>query len=259
MTSKPRYTTSPDLPTRKLYNPATASIKARAYKLFKAGKPPSAVRRLLKISEAHASTLHIAYRKASGCSSVAHIGKVDMIHQLLQGRKNLQIYETCGYAANGRKGACTAAYEHYGDVLSMKTEDGDWKKLAHLMLGTGRQFDVVDCDGFGDPYELLLIGISNLVKPGGLLLTTWPDKITATRFPVTKVRSMVIGGAEPTDRLHFLERAIFAHGSKAAMVSLNHYDKTVRIAHRITSLVWPTKTKRDEPYQLAQTMFGEIS
>lgn len=236
--------------------PVDGTLISRARVLFTAGTRVSLVATQLGISTTHASQLHIRYLKETNSPKVHHIGKADMIHTLLTGRRGLTIYETCASPPSGAKGVCTEAYEQHGLVTTRRQDDGDWMAMTYQALSTGVTFDVVDADGYTDPHELLTIGISRLVKPGGLLLTTWPSRGIMERFPVTKIRSIIIGGATPADRMTFLERAAITHGQGAELVSLNTYDSTVRMAHRVTSLKWGAAGKDSKPIQLAQALFG---
>lgn len=235
------------------------SRKSIAYQLFEAGKSVADVARTLEISRQNASTLHVMYLKDIGSDKVAHVGKGAMIHKLLAGRTNLKIYETCGFAKNGAPGVCTQAYKKYGEVKSRKTEDGDWTITTHAELLSGNTYDVVDIDGFGVPFDPLLIGITKLLKPGGLLLTTWPGDNYFRRFPVMQYRARLTGGlpwdAEGVDRHGYIERVAAAHLGKAHLVMVSKFDHTYRYAHRITKVKWRTKVEAHENVKMATQLF----
>lgn len=137
---------------------------------------PEEVRKHFKLGRLEFTKYSRAYAERRGLPTCHHPEKAQQVHELLRGRSGLKIYESCAYlGTTGQLGYLNQAYQAYGEVTARGPQDGGMVAVTRREVRSGAQYDVVDLDPYSAVFTLLEAGAVQLVRPGGLLICTWPQ------------------------------------------------------------------------------------
>jgi len=218
------------------------TTKSKCIKLFKAGVGPSEAAHRLNITQASASRYMVAWRKTQGADAVHSPKKAIMIHQFLQDRSGLHIYETCAYKGDGSLGHCATAFKPYAAKhITRAKADGDWLELIRRLVLLPDLWDVIDVDGYEDPGRILTTGLFERIRDNGLLFVTWPS-IQWYRWPLTRELALAHYNTEKPGLDNFREfviRAALAYGCEAVELQATVYGQIRRAVFKII------KSRRD--------------
>lgn len=244
-------------------NDVTETVKtketkmSRATAMFAAGEGPAAVARSLGVKSHAAQTMHRIYKERTGDPSMHHVGKATMLERLLGDRKNLRVYESCGYCGEtNRLGVCNKVYAAHGEVVARSKKDGDWLHVTRMTVMLNQTFDVVDFDGYGDPADVLMLGGILLVREGGLLITTWPAASFYLRHPIQKARAILHCGGAVMRPNFVVEKYAMLHGFIADHVETATFDRTLRVVHRLRKVKWAKKEDFARNVRVAASIIG---
>lgn len=164
-------------------------VEAKA--LLEEGRSIAEVAEQLEVKYEHASYLARKWKKERGDSTMHHPEKASQVERLKpwlpQGP--LTIYETCGeLGTSGRPGHMYHEWAKLGSVVSRHTKDGDMFHLVREQVRNGLTYDVVDADVYSRAWQMLDEGLVRMVKPGGLLICSWPSSSRALLHRETHIR-----------------------------------------------------------------------
>jgi len=199
------------------------------------------------------------WKQECGHEDMHHTTKHLLIDKPLEGQSGLLFYESHGTKGDGSKGEMTKAFEKYGTVVSKDFDrDGDaeevtYAELAKLHGKTGRVYDGVACDGYGETMKLLAIGITKLIKPtGGWFWGTFnlPNKF-CSRYPLLQAAACNYYRTPTPDENDFIDsvaRLCFMHGHIAdpvqSMVFGGGGKGVMQIVFKLSQLPMPTPDDR---------------